>query len=131
MARYGPCSRPEVQPKVIRCRFRVLRILAFRCLFLLRGVDCAWTELPASRREGRRTDGPLGVVDHVSDLTLGSIHTSLFPGLGSAALTIPPNTLKGPAGESYVRFPESKIREGGGLSEDIDRSEGGGDSPLQ
>lgn len=34
-------------------------------------------ELPASRREGRRrTDGPLGVGDHVSDLTLGWIQTS-------------------------------------------------------
>lgn len=36
-----------------------------------------WAELPASRREGRRrTDGPLGVGDHVSDLTLGWIQTS-------------------------------------------------------
>lgn len=99
-------------------------------LFLLGGVDCAWTELPASRREGKRTDGPLGVGDHVSDLTLGRIHTSPFPGLGSAALAIPPSTLKGPTGESYVRFTESRIWEVGGLSEDIDRSEGV-DSPLQ
>lgn len=130
MARYGPCSRPEVQPKFICCRFRALRILAFRCLFLLGGVDCAWTELPASRREGRRTDGPLGVGDHVSDLTLSRIHTSPFPGPGSAAFAIPPSTLKGPTGESYVRFTESRIWEVGGLSEDIDRSEGV-DSPLQ
>lgn len=88
-------------------------------------MDCAWTELPASRREGKGTDGPLGVGDHVSDLTLGRIHTSPFPGLGSADLAIPPITE-----ESYVRFPESRIREGGGLSEDIDRSEGVY-SPLQ
>lgn len=61
----------------------------------------------------------------MSDLTLGRIHTSPFPGLGSADLAIPPITE-----ESYVRFPESRIREGGGLSEDIDRSEGVY-SPLQ
>ena len=35
-----------------------------------------WAELPASLLEGRRTDGPLGVGDHVSDLTLGWIQTS-------------------------------------------------------
>ncbi|CAD7691868.1 unnamed protein product [Nyctereutes procyonoides] len=35
-----------------------------------------WAELPASRREGRRrTDGPLGGGDHVSDLTRGWIQT--------------------------------------------------------
>lgn len=61
MAKYGPSSRPEVQPKVTCCRYRFLPILAFLGLFLLRGVDLAWTKLPASQREGRRTDGPLGV----------------------------------------------------------------------
>lgn len=37
-----------------------------------------WAELPASRREGKRTDGPLRVGDHVSDLTLGWIQTSFW-----------------------------------------------------
>lgn len=71
MAKYSPSSRPEVQLKVTCCRYRFLPILAFLGLFLLRGVDLAQTKLPASRREGKRTDGPLGVEDHVSDLTLG------------------------------------------------------------
>lgn len=86
--------------------------------------------LPASRREGRRTDGPLGVGDHVSDLTLGRIHTPPFPGLGSAALAIPPSAHEGPTGESCVLFSESRIGEGGGLSGDTDWTEGVG-SPLQ
>lgn len=86
--------------------------------------------LPASRREGRRTDGPLGVGDHVSDLTLGRIHTPPFPGLGSSALAIPPSAHKGPTGKSCVRFSEKGIGEGGGLKGYIHRTEGVG-SPLQ